>query len=161
MEGCRIESYTQRKFNIFVDADACPVKQEILELADTYNVHVIFIASYAHVQHKIDAGEWRYVDMSREAVDLYIMNHVKEHDVVVTQDTGLASILVKQGVYTLSPRGKYFNKEDMDTILFFRYVSAKERRAGHHSKGPKPFSEEERQRFITNMDKLLSKLAGI
>ncbi|MFC3882955.1 DUF188 domain-containing protein [Bacillus songklensis] len=161
MEGCRIESYTQRKFSIFVDADACPVKREILQLANTYGIHVIFVASYAHVQNKINGGEWRYVDMSREAVDLYIINHVREHDVVVTQDTGLASILVKQGVYTLSPRGKYFNEEDMDAILFFRYISAKERRAGHHSKGPNPFNEVERQRFITVMDKLLSKLAGI
>jgi uncharacterized protein len=161
VEGCRIESYTQRKFSIFVDADACPVKQEILQLANTYGVPVIFVASYAHVQNKVDGGEWKYVDMSREAVDLYIMNHVKVHDVAVTQDAGLASILVKQGVYTLSPRGKYFNEEDMDTILFFRYVSAKERRAGYHSKGPKPFNEVERQRFITVMDKILSKLAGI
>lgn len=56
MEGCRIESYTQRKVEIFVDADACPVKKEILQLAHTYDVHTIFVASYSHVQKRL-AGE--------------------------------------------------------------------------------------------------------
>ncbi|TYR82376.1 YaiI/YqxD family protein [Priestia megaterium] len=161
MEGCRIQSYSKRKNTVFVDADACPVKTEITELAHTYNVQVVFVASYAHVQTNPPPGKWVYVDTGKESADLYILNHARKNDVVVTQDTGLASMLLNRGVYVLSPRGKYYNEDEMDTVLFFRYVSAKERRAGRYSKGPKPFCEENRQHFIESFQKILSKLTGI
>lgn len=80
---------------------------------------------------------------------------------VITQDIGLASMLVNQNVYTISPRGKIFNNSDMDTSLHIRYLAAKERRNGHYSKGPKPFSNSDRIHFINSLQKILSKLAGI
>ncbi|WP_110111374.1 DUF188 domain-containing protein [Bacillus sp. CGMCC 1.16541] len=133
----------------------------MVELAHTYRTDLLFIASYAHVQSNPIGGEWKYVDADKEAVDLYIVNHAKRHDIVVTQDTALASILLKSGVYVISPRGKQYSEEDMNTVLFFRYVSAKERRAGRYPKGPKSFTEEDRQRFRKSLSRLLSKLAGI
>ncbi|MFC0043184.1 DUF188 domain-containing protein [Metabacillus iocasae] len=133
----------------------------MVELAHTYGADLLFIASYAHVQSNPIGGEWKYVDCDKEAVDLYIVNHAKKHDVVITQDTGLASILVKSGVYAISPRGKQYSEEDMNSVLFFRYVSAKERRAGRYPKGPKAFTEADKQHFVETFDKLLSKLAGI
>ncbi len=92
-------------------------------------------------------GQWVYVDAEKEAAVLYIMNHAKKDDILVTQDTGLASILVNRGVTVLSPRGKEFKEEDMDQILHFCFLSAKERRKGSYSKGPKPFTDEDRQHF--------------
>ncbi|AQX53711.1 YaiI/YqxD family protein [Priestia flexa] len=161
MEGCRIQSYSKRNYTIFVDADACPVKKEIVELAHTYCVEVVFVASYAHMQTNPSAGKWVYVDSEKEAVDLYILNHVQQGDVAVTQDTGLASMLLSRRVYVLSPRGKVYSENDMDTVLFFRYVSAKERKAGRYSKGPKAFSDEDREKFSTALEKILSKREGI
>ncbi|WP_338139466.1 YaiI/YqxD family protein [Priestia megaterium] len=156
-----MQSYSKRKSKVFVDADACPVKAEIVELTHTYDINLVFVASYAHMQTNPTPGKWVYVDAEKEAADLYILNHAVKQDIVVTQDTGLASMLVSRGVYALSPRGKYYNDDEMNTVLFFRYVSAKERRSGRHTKGPKAFSEEDRQHFIQAFEKMLSKLAGI
>lgn len=94
-------------------------KKEIVELAHTYCVEVVFVASYAHMQTNPSAGKWVYVDSEKEAVDLYILNHVQQGDVAVTQDTGLASMLLSRRVYVLSPRGKVYSENDMDTVLFF------------------------------------------
>jgi uncharacterized protein len=105
-------------------------------------------------------GAWAYVDSDKEAVDLYIMNHASKGDIVITQDIGLASTLVNRDVVSISPRGHLYLEKDMDTVLHLRYLSAKERRSGSHSKGPKPFTEEDRNHFIMSFENILSKLAG-
>ncbi|MCA1031783.1 YaiI/YqxD family protein [Bacillus timonensis] len=145
---------------IFVDADACPVKDEIVTLANTYLVDVIFVASYDHVTSYDYGGKWVYVDTGKEAADLYIMNHAVKQDIVVTQDIGLASVLLKKNIFVINPRGKIYLEKDMDTILDLRYLSAKERRKGTYTKGPKAFSDEDRIHFITTLKKNLSKRAG-
>ncbi|MGM0844210.1 MAG: YaiI/YqxD family protein [Bacillota bacterium] len=143
-----------------MDADACPVKEEITGLCEEHGVKVIFIASNAH--RKTDTGneEWVYVDSSKEAADLYIMNHIKRGDAIVTQDIGLASVVLPKGVYAISPRGKEFKEETISTALDFRYLSAKERRKGKYGKGPKPFTSEDRERFILVFKEILSNFAG-
>ena len=73
-------------------------------------LEALFVASYAHMKNDLRGAAWKFVDSSKEAVDLYIMNHVKAFDVVVTQDIGLASTLLLKGVYVLSPRGYLFEK---------------------------------------------------
>jgi uncharacterized protein len=138
------------------------VNKEIAKIAKMYDQDVLFVASYAHMRKDEGQNEWKYVDSEAEEVDLYILNMAQRGDIVVTQDTGLASMLIGKGVYVLSPRGKYYNKEDMDQILFFRYASAKERRAGRYPKGgPSAFSENDRQNFKESFIKLLSNLKGI
>ncbi len=120
----------------------------------------MFVASYAHVMSNPMDGKLVYVDADKEAADLYIMNHAFKKDIVITQDTGLTSILVNRGVTVLSPRGKKFREEDMEQILHFRFLSAKERRSGTYSKGPKPFTDDDRQHFIKVFKESLSNLAG-
>lgn len=120
----------------------------------------MFVASYAHVMSNPMGGKWVYVDEEKEAADLYIMNHAKKNDIVITQDTGLASILVNRGVISISPRGKVFKEEDMEQILHMRFLSAKERRSGNYAKGPKPFTDDDRLHFIKIFKESLSNLAG-
>src|SRR5699024_2476404 len=96
------------------------------------------------------------VDAEREEVDLYIVNHAKVKDIVVTQDHGLASLLSSRGVYVLSPRGKRFTEGDMEQILFERYLSAKERRAGAHTKGPRKMSKSDHMYFRETLKRILS-----
>lgn len=126
-----------------------------------FQIPVLFVASYAHSSTQTYCGEWKYVDSYKEAADLYILNHAKRFDVVVTQDIGLASMLVNQKVYAISPRGKIFNESDMDTSLHLRFLAAKERRSGRYTKGPKPFTNHDRIHFTNSLKKILSKLAGI
>lgn len=88
------------------------------------------------------------------------MNHIMPGDLVVTQDIGLASIVLPKRVYAISPRGKEFKEETISTALDFRYLSAKERRKGKYGKGPKPFTIEDRERFVFTITKILSNFAG-
>ena len=107
-----------------VDADSCPVKEEIVEIANSYSVEAIFIASYAHMKNDLNGTSWKFVDSSKEAVDLFIMNHVQKRDIVVTQDIGLASTLLPKEVYVLSPKGISYDEKDIHTALDMRYLSA-------------------------------------
>lgn len=74
---------------------------------------------------------------------------------------GLAGLLVKKGVNVLSPRGTIVTDEHMDTILYNRYVSAKLRRQGTFTKGPKAFFNRDRQYFLSSLEKILSNYKGI
>ncbi len=145
---------------VYVDADACPVKREIISISRSYGLEVIFVASHAHKKNTPDQGRWVYVDSSKEAADLYIMNHVRSEDVLITQDIGLASLVLPKKVYAISPRGKAYKEESIVTALDYRYVAAKERRKGIYGKGPKPFTSKDRETFCYQFEKILSKIAG-
>lgn len=76
----------------FVDADSCPVKEEIVEIASEFSIKVLFIASYDHhVSKEITYATWKYVDSRKEAANMFIMNHTVKGDIVITHDIGLAS----------------------------------------------------------------------
>ncbi len=150
-EGCRINNYAHKKRVIFVDADACPVKDVISVIAKDLKLEVFFIASYYHKPSNMNEGEnWTFVDPDREACDLYILNHIKRGDILVTQDIGLASLALQKGSFVFSPRGTEYREETIDTALDFRYLAAKDRRRGKFSKGPKPFTDKDRNLFLTN-----------
>lgn len=97
------------KPTIHVDADACPVKDEILHCASLHEIEVCFVASYKNMMNNPE-GKWVYVDADKEAADLYIVNSVKKGDIVVTADIGLAGTLLPKNVYVLSPREKNTRK---------------------------------------------------
>lgn len=144
-----------------VDADSCPVKEEIVEIANSFSMDAVFVASFAHMKNDLNGAVWQFVDSSKEAADLFIMNNVKSGDVVVTQDIGLASTLLLKGVYVLSPKGILFEENEIRTALDMRYLSAKARRKGVYGKGPKPYSREDRSRFVEQLTNILSNFEGI
>ncbi|MEK4178416.1 YaiI/YqxD family protein [Aeribacillus sp. FSL K6-1121] len=155
-----MEKYDGKNITIFVDADACPVKEEIASVAKKYKIPVCFIASYAHVGKKDDGNSWVFVDQEKESVDLYIFNNSKKHDIIITQDIGLAGMLLKKCTHVLSPRGMLFTEDTIDSVLHLRYISARERRNGNYIKGPKKFQDKDRHHFITAFEKILSNYAG-
>jgi uncharacterized protein len=143
--------------NLFVDADACPkpIKEEISFISRSFELNVYFVASFEHATNS-KGDEWIFVDAGPESVDLYIMNKIRKGDIVVTQDHGLASVLVSKGVYVITPRGKTLVEEDIPELLYSRFLSAKERRAGNKTKGPKKFTQLDRERFAIELNKILS-----
>ncbi|MCJ2147666.1 MULTISPECIES: YaiI/YqxD family protein [Bacillus] len=160
MEGWRI-SLLEKERTIFVDADACPVKDEVLKTAADFDVKVVFVASFEHFQvTRKEEENWTYVDPHKEAADLYIANHVRPGDVVVTQDIGLASLLLGKKVYVMSERGFLFEEDTIDHALFRRHVAQKLRRSGRYTKGPKKLVKEDRERFVKELQKILSKIEG-
>ncbi|PLT30978.1 YaiI/YqxD family protein [Peribacillus deserti] len=150
----------QRGTIIYVDADACPVKDEITKEAKRYNVQVYFVTSINNMMNSPSEGKWVYVENEKEAADLYILNHAKKGDLVITGDIGLAGTLLPKNVYVLSPRGKEYTENNIGPMLEMRYAAGKMRRQGKYTKGPKPFKKEDREHFLINLSKILSNLAG-
>ncbi|GIP35821.1 YaiI/YqxD family protein [Paenibacillus sp. J2TS4] len=143
---------------VIVDADACPVKAEIVKAAGFYRIAVWMVASFDHHLSPREGVRVIQVDRSDQSVDLYIANHISPNDVLVTQDFGLATIgLAKQAV-VMSNRGQIYSDRTIDFLLERRHEQSKKRRAGKHTKGPKPFTDDDRERFLQTLTKLLENL---
>ena len=140
---------------IVVDADACPVKREIVEVARTYSIPVLMVASFDHRLHPETGVQIIQVDRSDQSVDLYISNHIFKGDIVVTQDFGLATIVLSRGAIALSPRGQQYDDSNIDYLMERRHEQAKRRRGGGKTKGPKAMSHDDRVCFQQKLTKVL------
>ncbi|MFC4778508.1 YaiI/YqxD family protein [Paenibacillus sp. GCM10023252] len=140
---------------IVVDGDACPVKTEIAETARAFSIPVLMVSSYDHKLQPSDGVKVIQVDRSSQSVDLYIVNHVAKGDIVVTQDFGLACIAMAKGALVLSPRGEQYDEGNIDFLMERRHEAAKKRRSGGRTRGPKPMTNEDRERFQQKLTKVL------
>ncbi|WP_339182743.1 YaiI/YqxD family protein [Oceanobacillus sp. FSL W7-1293] len=142
---------------VYVDADACPVKNIIIEEAGKKKVPVVLVTSISHfsLQEYPEGVETIYVDTGADAADYRIMQLAKKNDIVVTQDYGLASLALAKGCYVLHHKGFAYTNDNIDQLLQSRYLSAKERRSGKHTKGPKALTGEDCQKFLELFQKYL------
>lgn len=148
-----------KQLTVLVDADACPVKQEIIAVCRQFGAHAVLVASYDHMMPGPDDGlEVVQVDRADQSVDLYIANRLRKGDVLVTQDFGLAALGLSRGAAVLSNRGQEYRPETIDFLLARRHELARKRRGGGRSKGPRPFTEEDRQTFLQSLTKVLLRL---
>lgn len=143
---------------IVVDGDSCPVKSEIIEAARQFDVRVMMVSSYDHDLKQQEGVITVQVDRGQDSADLYIANHIFKHDIVVTQDYGLAALCIAKPCSVMSPRGELFDSGNIDYLLERRHQNAKARRRGRYSKGPKPFTDEDRIHFKNALTKLLHHL---
>lgn len=132
--------------SIIVDADACPVKDDVLALAEPLKIPVTFVASYNHFSVN-RTGNWVFVDTIKEAADLKIVNLTTATTLVITQDIGLASLLLAKAALVINQYGLIYDVNTIDASLERRYLAAKQRRQGVHSKGPKAFTNADRRAF--------------
>jgi len=147
-----------RQIKIVVDADACPVKDEIVGIGRSFGAEVVMAASYAHRLIRMEGVTVVQVDDSDQSVDLYIANCIAKDNVLVTQDFGLAAIGLAKGAIVLSHRGEEYTDETIGYLLERRHRMAKLRRGGHRGKGPKPFTVEDRTAFQQTLTKVLTRL---
>jgi uncharacterized protein YaiI (UPF0178 family) len=146
---------------IIVDADACPVKPEIVKAGVLFQVEVVMVASFDHRLAPMEGVQIVQVDRSDQSVDLYIANHIYSGDVLVTQDFGLAALALGKKAIALSNRGQQYTDRTIDFLLDRRHEQAKQRRGGKHSKGPRPFTDEDRHFFLQSLTKVLGRLQEI
>jgi len=140
---------------IIVDGDACPVKDEIIAIARSFNVPVCMVASFDHRLPQVENVEMVQVDRSSQSADMFIINRARSGDLVITQDFGLACLAIAKQAYTLSFRGEVYNDDNIDYLLERRAEAAKRRRQGQRMKGPKALTADDRKRFQQNLTKLL------
>ncbi len=139
---------------IIIDADACPrpVLDLTQRLARERGWDVITVASFNHaIKSKCHVA----VDDGPEAVDLRILNMCKAGDVVISQDWGLAAMVLAKGAHCLSPSGREYRHENMDAMLEIREAMAKHRRGGGKTKGPSKRSSADDERFERALRSLL------
>lgn len=123
--------------NIFVDADACPVKEIIIKIAKQFNIPVFMFIDTSHILND-DYAKIIIVDKANDSVDFAIANKIKKNDIAVTQDYGLASMLLAKEASVIHQNGFFYIKDNIDQLLFERHISKKARRGGikshHHIK---------------------------
>ncbi len=141
---------------ILVDADACPVKRIIVDIAKKYTMVVIFFIDTSHVLSD-DYGEVVTVEKGRDSVDIALINRTCRGDVVVTQDYGLAAMVVGRGAFAVNPNGLIYHDGNMDRLLFERHISGVIRKAGGRTKGPKKRNAVDDVDFRTALDRVCQK----
>lgn len=139
---------------ILVDADACPKSalQICLRLGRKYEVPVWTVASF---NHNIISDHHIVVGNNSQEADIKVMNLTEPQDIIITQDWGLAAMVLGKGAHALGPAGRKFQPEAMDFLLEEREVKAKLRRAGGRTKGPKKRTHEDDQRFAYCLEQIL------
>ena len=144
---------------VFIDADACPVKSETLSTARSRGWRVVFVANESQSLAKYvgrNGVEVVQVGTGRDSADFAVVERLSPGDVVVTQDTGLAAMVLGRGAHALSPRGRIFQLAAIDAELAVRHAEQKLRRAGGRTRGPAPFTDEDREDFTDALERLLA-----
>ena len=118
---------------ILVDADACPVVDLTVREANKRQIPIILITDTSHVLNRTDA-EIITVEKGSDSADFKLVNLVEKNDLVVTQDYGLAAMVLAKGGRALNQNGMIYSEQNMDTLLFTRHVAKKVRMAGGRTK---------------------------
>ncbi|MGM8364942.1 YaiI/YqxD family protein [Virgibacillus sp. W0181] len=145
---------------IFVDADACPVTESIITVAEQENLPVTLVKNFAHFSDKDQPAhvETIYVDKGSDIADFRIIQLAKKGDLVITQDYGLASLCLGKGCIPIHHKGFIYTHENIDRLLMSRHMSAKARKSGQRTKGPKAFTEEDEQKFCQLLRKTIAQM---
>ncbi len=125
-------------FKILVDADACPVKDIIVNIAMEYNLKVIMFSNFSHeINISSPNVEVVRVDNGADVADFKIANATSKGDIVVTQDYGLATMILAKSAFAISPRGLVFDSGNIDGLLLNRHINKVNRKQGRYSHIPK------------------------
>lgn len=140
---------------IFVDADACPVKEEVYLVARRTGCPVQVVTnSFMRVPPDVTLT---VVDAAPDAADDWIAERVRHGDIVITNDIPLASRTLKAGGAALGATGKAFTEASIGAALAQRELMEHLRSFGEGLGGPKPFSQADRSRFLSALDAAVQK----
>ncbi len=144
---------------IFVDADACPVKEEVYRVAKRYDAQVVLVANQ---WMRVPPEEWIELVVVKEAgglddADHHIVEVARPDDIVVTDDIILASRCLEKGARSLTPRGRIFSPENIGEALASRELMAELREAGTITGGPAPFEKRDRSNFLQRLDEMIQR----
>lgn len=145
---------------IVVDADACPkgVLAICKKQADLNGIELWTVASF---NHQVKSTNHIVVGNASQEADIKVVNISTKGDIVITQDWGLAAMVIGRGAAALSPGGKIFRQDNIDFLLEEREVKAKLRRAGGRTKGPRKRTVEDDQRFERSLVKVIKNAWGL
>lgn len=141
---------------IFVDADGCPVKNEVYRVAERYGLSVKLVANSWLRTPDDDRVELVLVDGDFDAADDWIVDHVGENDIVVSSDIPLADRCLKRGARALGPKGRAFTVDSIGDAMAAREMLSQLREMGIPAGGPAPFEKADRSRFLQALDEMIN-----
>lgn len=141
--------------DIFIDADACPVKQEVYRVANRYGLKVMLIANSPMNIPQEDGVSLVVVKGQMDAADDWIVEHATRNDIVITGDIPLAARCLKIGARVLEPKGRVFTETTISNALANRDIMTYLRNIGMETGGPAPFKQRDRSLFLQSLDKVI------
>ena len=146
------------KLRIYVDADACPVKDEVYRVAARYGLRVFVVANSPIVIPRMPEIERVVVGAGPDAADDWIAERAGPGAIAVTSDIPLASRCVKAGAEVIAPNGKRFSESSIGMALATRDLMDHLRSSGQATSGPKAFGPRDRSNFLSALDNAVVRL---
>jgi uncharacterized protein YaiI (UPF0178 family) len=140
---------------IFIDADACPMKQEVYRVAARYDLEVTVVANaWMRIP---DQGKiaLQLVEGGFDMADDWIVEHAGQDDIVITADIPLASLALKKGASVLGTTGNPFTEDNIGHVLATRNILSDLRESGVRTGGPPPIQPRDRSRFLQSLDTMV------
>lgn len=139
---------------IIIDADACPKKvlQICIQLAHEYGLLLHTVASF---NHNIVSDHHTTVGNGPQETDLAVINMTKAGDIVITQDWGLAALVLGKHAAAVSPAGRIYSQDTIEFLLEEREFKARLRRSGGRTKGPSKRKTDDDERFAASLRRVI------
>ncbi|MBP6546735.1 MAG: YaiI/YqxD family protein [Phenylobacterium sp.] len=148
---------SSKPIEIFIDADACPVKDEIYKVAQRYGLKTWVVSNAFIMIPRSAMIERVIVDAGPDVADDWIAEHVAPGDVAVTNDIPLAERVLTAGGHAVAPNGKPFTENSIGAAIAQRALMEQLRSTGDIMGGPKPFDRHDRSRFLQALDEIIQK----
>ena len=142
---------------IYVDADACPVKNEIERIATRHKVETYLVCDGGIRPPLNPLIKVVIVNQGINAADYWILDHIKRLDICVTSDIPLAGSCLKKDAFTIKPNGKTYTINNIGMALATREIMESIRENGERTVGPPPFSKSDRSNFLNQMEIIVQK----
>jgi hypothetical protein len=150
----------EENMKIWIDADACPrvIKEIVFRASERLEIPVCLVANTPLHKHHSVLVSSVVVAEGFDAADDYIAEQATPRDLVVTADIPLAARIVEKGAVGLDPRGELYTEENVGERLSMRDLMQELRGAGMIQGGPGQFSNTDRQRFASSLDRVLTRM---
>lgn len=142
---------------IFIDADACPVKDETYKVAARYGLKVFVVSNSFVTIPASPLIERRIVEAGPDVADDWIAGETQPGDIVVTNDIPLADRVLKAGGAAIAPNGRPFTPDSIGSDLAQRAIMEHIRSTGEITGGPRPFAAADRSRFLQALDEAVNR----
>ncbi len=150
-----IKSNEEPMPKIYIDADACPVKDEVYKVAARYQLQVLVVANQWINVPVSPTIEMKVVDGGFDAADDWIVEDSQANDIVITADILLADRCVKKKVRAIGPKGEEFTEDNVGSAVASRELMQNLRHMGEMRGGPAPMDKKARSNFLNKLDQVI------
>ncbi|WP_273756241.1 YaiI/YqxD family protein [Bartonella sp. MM73XJBT] len=157
-ESQEIHKRIKPTISLLIDADACPVKDEVYRVMNRYQLKTFVVANRFLALPDEELVERVIVPGEFNGADDWIVEHVHEASIVITSDIPLAARVVRAGGVCLSPTGRIFDVNSIGQALAIRNLMEDLRGQGNMTGGPRPFGRKDRSTFLSALDLAIQRL---